>query len=175
MTFARRAMLAASASSFGDGKPIILVPHHLGSDLALLPLNIWLTALGYRPTTAGPFPGRQDLSVERTLSQLIGDVTERVGRKAVLITHSTGMPMALRAADTHRERVSDIVILQALHRPSMEDVRTHFISTSWSVLQTMTELSRLLGNIGIELIDVSTSGGPNAALGVGARAEDDQT
>ena len=85
------------------------------------------------------------------------------------------MPMALRAADTHRERVSDIVILQALHRPSMEDVRTHFISTSWSVLQTMTELSRLLGNIEIELIDVSTSGGPNAALGVGVRAEDDQT
>jgi len=38
----------ASRSRFGDGKPIILVPQYLGSDLGLLPLLIWLKALGYR-------------------------------------------------------------------------------------------------------------------------------
>jgi pimeloyl-ACP methyl ester carboxylesterase len=174
MTLARQAMVAAGASSFGDGKPIILVPQYLGGDLALLPLNIWLTALGYRPAMAGLSLNLQDSSVEQTLSQLIGDVTDRVGRKAVLITHSTGMPMALRAADTHRERVSDIVILQALHQPST-DVRIHFISTGWSVLNTMMELPRLLGNIGIELIDDSNLSGPSVAPHVGPLAEQDQT
>jgi len=174
ITLARRALVAGSASRFGDGKPIILVPQYLGSDLVLLPLTIWLKALGYRPTTAGLFLNLQDSSVERTLSQLISDITERVGRKAVLITHSTGMPLVLRAADAHSERVSDIVILEAPHRTSTNGVRIHFISTGWSVLHTMMELPRLLGNIGIELIDVSKFSEPNVALHVRAIAEEEQ-
>jgi predicted alpha/beta hydrolase family esterase len=44
---------------------------------------------------------------------LIADITDRVGRKAVLIAHSTGMPLVVRAAGVHRERVSDVVILGA--------------------------------------------------------------
>jgi pimeloyl-ACP methyl ester carboxylesterase len=175
MTLARQTLEAASASSFGDGKPIILVPQHLGSELALLPINIWLKALGYRPTMAGLSLNPRDSSVEQALSRLICEVTERVGRKAVLITHSTGMPIVLRAADTHRERVSDVVILQALHRPRTNDVRAHFISTGWSVLSTMMELPRVLGNIGIELIDVSTLSGPNVALHTDALGEEDRT
>jgi pimeloyl-ACP methyl ester carboxylesterase len=175
ITLARRALVAGSASRFGDGKPIILVPQYLGSDLVLLPLTIWLKALGYRPTTAGLFLNLQDSSVERALSQLISDVTERVGRKAVLITHSTGMPLVLRAADAHRERVSDIVILEAPRRTRTDDVRIHFISTGWSVLHTMMELPRLLGNIGIELIEGSKFSEPNVALDVDALAEEEQT
>jgi pimeloyl-ACP methyl ester carboxylesterase len=175
LTFARHTMAVGSASRFGDGKPIILVPQFLGSDLALLPLTIWLKALGYRPTTAGLLLNFQDSSVERTLSQLISDITERVGRKAVLITHSTGMPLVLRAAGAHRERVSDIVIFEAPHRPTTDDVRIHFISTGWSVLHTMMELPRLLGNIGIELIETSRLNEPDVALRVGARAEEEQT
>jgi len=161
LNFARQAMAVGSVSRFGDGKPIILVPQYLGSDLALLPLTIWLKALGYRPTTAGLFLNLQDSSVERTLSQLIGDITERVGRKAVLITHSTGMPLVLRAAGAHKERVSDIVILEAPHRSSTTDVRVHFITSGWSVLHTMIELPRLLGNIGIELIEASKLSEPD--------------
>jgi pimeloyl-ACP methyl ester carboxylesterase len=175
MTLVGQTLEAASASSFGDGKPIILVPQHLGSDLALLPICIWLKALGYRPTMASLSLNLRDSSVEHALSRLIGEVTQRVGRKAVLVTHSTGMPAVLRAADAHKERVSDVVILQVLHRPSTDDVRTHFISTGWSVMGTMMELLRVLGNIGIELIDVSTLGGPNVALHIDALGEEDRT
>jgi pimeloyl-ACP methyl ester carboxylesterase len=175
MTFAQQAMLAGSASRFGDGKPIILVPQYLGSDLALLPLTIWLKALGYRPTTAGLLLNLQDSVIERTLSQLIADITDRVGRKAVLITHSTGMPLVLRAAGAHRERVSDIVILEAPHRPTTDDVRIHFISTGWSVLHTMMDLPQLLRNIGIELIEVSKLSEPDVGLHVGVLTEEEQT
>jgi hypothetical protein len=121
----------------------------------LLPLATWLKALGYRPTTAGLFLNLQDSVVERTVSQLIGDITNRVGRKAVLIAHSTGMPLAVRAAGAQRERVSDIVILEALPKSIAVDVRIHFISSGWFMLHTLIELPRLLGSIGIELIEAS--------------------
>jgi pimeloyl-ACP methyl ester carboxylesterase len=174
MTLARQGVVGGAVSRFGDGKPIILVPNYLGSDLALLPLAMWLKTLGYRPTTAGLFLNLQDSVVERTLSQLISDITERVGRKAVLIAHSTGMPLVLRAAGAHKERVSDIVILAAPHRPIANDVRVHFISSGWSMLHTMMELPRLLGNIGIELVEVSKLSEPNVALSDDALAEGEE-
>jgi pimeloyl-ACP methyl ester carboxylesterase len=175
MTLVRQAMMSGSAPSFGDGKPIILVPHYLGSDLALLPLAIWLKALGYRPTTAGLLFNLQDSFVERKLTQLIGDITDRVGRKAVLFAHSTGMPLVLRAAGAHKERVSDIVILAAPHRPITNDVRIHFISSGRSMLHTMMELPRLLANIGIELIEVPELSEPDVVQHVDALAEGEET
>jgi hypothetical protein len=39
----------------------------------------------------------------------------------------------------------------------------------------MMELPRLLGNIGIELIETSRLNEPDVALRVGARAEEEQT
>jgi pimeloyl-ACP methyl ester carboxylesterase len=175
MTFARQAMAAASASRFGDGKPIIVVPQYLGSDLALLPLAIWLKALGYRPTTAGLLVNLQDSSVERTLARLIGDVTERVGRKAILITHSTAMPLVLRSARAGKGRVSDIIVVGASPRSGADEIRIHFIASGWSVLQTMMELPRLLRSIGIELIEVSKPAEPNIAPPVRSLAEEVRT
>ena len=32
---------------YGDGKPVVLVPGHLGGDVTLAPLSIWLHAIGY--------------------------------------------------------------------------------------------------------------------------------
>ena len=84
-------------------------------------------SLGYRPTTAGLFLHLQDSVVERTVSQLIADITDRVGRKAVLIAHSTGMPLVVRAAGVHRETVSDVVLLEAPHKLIADD----FGSTSF--------------------------------------------
>jgi pimeloyl-ACP methyl ester carboxylesterase len=171
MGLARQAMVTGSASRFGDGKPIILVPNYLGTDLALLPLAIWLKALGYRPTTAGLLLNLQDSIVEQTLAQLIGDITDRVGRKAVLVAHSTGTPLVLRLAGEHRERVSDIVLLGAPHRSTTEGIRIHFISSGWSMLYTMMELPRLLGNIGIELIAASKRTESNVALQINSLVE----
>jgi pimeloyl-ACP methyl ester carboxylesterase len=153
LTVAWQSVMVGSPSRFGDGKPIILVPRFLGSDLALVPLTIWLKELGYRPVTAGLFVNLEDSSGDLSISQSIRDITRRVGRKAVLVTHSTGMRRALRTAAAHREWISDVVVFEAPHRPDTHDVRTHFVSSGWSVLQGMIELRRLLRGIGVELIE----------------------
>lgn len=171
MNLARQGFVSGAVPRFGDGKPVILMPNYLGSDLALLPLALWLKTLGYRPTTAGLFVNLQDSVVERTLFELIGDITDRVGRKAVLVAHSTGLPLVLRAAGKRRERVSDIVILGTLQRPTIDDFRVHFLSSGWSMLHTMMELPRLLGNIGIELIEASRLSEPDATRHIDVFAE----
>jgi pimeloyl-ACP methyl ester carboxylesterase len=152
LTIARQSIVVGSASRFGDGKPIILVPGFLGSDLQLLMLSAWLRALGYRPITAGLLVNLQDEHSEQTLSHAIRDVTRRIGRKGILITHSSSLKWALRAAEAHQEFISDVVVFEASHRPNTEGPRTHFIASGWSILQGMAELPRLLRSIGIELI-----------------------
>src|SRR4029077_18475946 len=34
---------------YGDGKPVVLVPGHLGGDVTLAPLSLWLPPTVYRP------------------------------------------------------------------------------------------------------------------------------
>jgi pimeloyl-ACP methyl ester carboxylesterase len=159
----RRSIMVGSSSGFGDGKPIILVPRFLGSDLALAPLALWLSALGYRPVTAGLLVNLEDSSGDRSLSRAIRDITRRLGRKAVLITHSTGMARALRMAEMHKELISDVVVFEAPCSPNIEGVRTHCVSSGWSVLHGMSELPRLLRGIGIELIEEPGLSAPGAA------------
>jgi pimeloyl-ACP methyl ester carboxylesterase len=161
VNLARQSMIAASSSRFGDGKPIILIPPHLGGDLPLIPISIWLNALGYRPAMAGLVVNLSDGSSHRMLARLIHETTERLGRKAVLITHSTGMTAALRAAGAHSERISDVVVFEAPHQPSAPNgIRTHQISSRWSVLPILIELPRLLRAIDIELIQASGLSAP---------------
>jgi pimeloyl-ACP methyl ester carboxylesterase len=139
--------------SFGDGKPIvILAPHFVGSDLIILPFSIWLKALGYRPVTAGGPMRLDDSSGDRHLAQVITDVTQRVKRKAVLITHSSGMTRALRAAAAHQHSISDVIVFDAPHKPQSDGLRVHFVSSGWPLLHGMVELPRLLRSIGIELV-----------------------
>jgi pimeloyl-ACP methyl ester carboxylesterase len=155
MAIARQALM--SASRFGDGKPIILVPGFLGSDLALLPLSLWLEALGYRPVMADLFINLEGSHAENSLSRAIREATQRLGRKAVLITHSSVITGALRTAVAHRELISDVVIFEARHGPNVAGVRTHYLSSRWSFVHGIIELPRLLRNIGIELLEGSTS------------------
>jgi pimeloyl-ACP methyl ester carboxylesterase len=153
LTIARQSLLAGSSSHYGDGKPIILVPPYLVSDIAVQPLSLWLRALGYRPAAAGLALNLSDASSERALSHLIYELTARVGRKAVLVTHSSGLPLSLRAAERETERVSDIIVFAPLHRPNLtSDVRVHYLSVGWSVLPGMLKLRQLLRDIGIELL-----------------------
>jgi pimeloyl-ACP methyl ester carboxylesterase len=157
LTIARQSIMVGSASRFGDGKPIVLLPAFPGSDLALLPLSAWLKALGYRPVMMGLFTDLEDSHGQHSLSRAIRDVTGRVGRKAVLLTHSSGMTRALRAADAHREWISDVVIFEAPHRPKTQGLRTHFVSSGWSALHGIIELPQILRSIGIELIETPPS------------------
>ena len=154
LTIARQSMLVGDASRYGDGKPIVLVPPHLGSDLALMPLSAWLKALGYRPATAGLFLNLGDAPTDRALAKSIHDITARVGRKAVLVAHSTGHATALRAAEAQHDRVSDVVVFgaSAPAKPS-NGVRTHYVTSGLPTPHAMLELPQLLRTIGIELLN----------------------
>jgi pimeloyl-ACP methyl ester carboxylesterase len=152
-TIARQSMLVGDASRYGDGKPIVLVPPHLGSDLALMPLSAWLKALGYRPATAGLFLNLGDAPTDRALAKSIHDITARIGRKAVLVAHSTGHTAALRAAESQSDRVSDVIVFGASqHASPSNGVRTHYVTSGLPTPHAMLELPQLLRTIGIELL-----------------------
>jgi pimeloyl-ACP methyl ester carboxylesterase len=156
LTIARQSILVGGFSRYGDGKPIVLVPPHLGSDLALLPLLAWLRALGYRPATAGLFLNLGDPPTDRALAKSIHDITARVGRKAVLVAHSSGHAAALRAAEAESDRVSDVVVFGASppSKPS-NGLRMHYISSGLPTPHAMLELTQLLRTIGIELLETA--------------------
>lgn len=166
----RQSIMVGSASRFGDGKPLVLVPQPLGSNISLLPLSMWLKALGYRPVTAGHFFSMEDCSSDRSLARAIRDITQTVGRKAILIAHSSSMTQVLAAADNNRELVSDVIIFDARNRPTTDRLRVHFLQSGWPPLNGLVELPGLLRSIGIELIEgIGWTGKPrsNALLAEG--------
>jgi pimeloyl-ACP methyl ester carboxylesterase len=149
MTITRQSIYFGGKALFGDGKPIILVPE-FGSNLPFLMLSNWLKVLGYRPVTTGITVKVDDPSV----TELIRAITQRVGRKAVLVTPASGMRRASALAEFHKDRVSDIVVLNASNHPDMPaDIRSHFISSGWSLPLAMAKLPQVLRDIRIELID----------------------
>lgn len=151
MALVQQSMMVGSASRFGDGKPIILVTRFLGSDLVLFPFAIWLKALGYRPITASSSLHLEDPSSDDFLAQVIQSTAQRIGRKAVLITHAFGMMRALRIADLHKQWISDVIIIGPSYGLEARNVRTHVVS-SWPALHALTELPRVLRTIDLELI-----------------------
>ena len=146
-TMVRQTLMVGSASRFGDGKPIVLVPEPFAGDLALLPFSMWLKALGYRPVTAA------GVGSSRSLADEICEIAQRVGRKAVLVAHASSMTRVMGVAQANSEWVSDVIIFDPHHRPSTEGLRVHFLSTGWPPLYGMVELPRLLRRIGIELVE----------------------
>jgi hypothetical protein len=76
-----------------------------------------------------------------------------LGTAGVLWKLSTAQ--AQRNADQLAQLASVANILEAPPQSIADDVRIHFISSNWFMLQSMIELSRLLGSIGIELIEAS--------------------
>jgi pimeloyl-ACP methyl ester carboxylesterase len=149
MILARQSIYFGGKAQFGDGKPIILVSH-LDNNLSFILLSNWLKALGYRPALAGictPFD-------DQSIANLVRDTTHRIGRKAVLVAAASGMQFASAIAETHQDRVSDIVVLNSSPRTDAPvGVRSHFISSGCSLLFAMAALPQVLRNIGIELID----------------------
>jgi 3-oxoadipate enol-lactonase len=156
MTVARQSVYFGGKAQFGDGKPIILVPQ-FDSDLPFRLLSNWLKALGYRPVTTSLSAKFDDQSVD----DLIRGTTQRIGRKAVLVTSASGMQLASAIAETHRDRVSDVVVLDASHHPDVPSgVRAHFISSVWSLFPASATLPQVLRNIPIELIEAHGSAAP---------------
>jgi hypothetical protein len=149
MTVARQSVYFGGKAQFGDGKPIILLPQ-LGSHLPFLLLSSWLKMLGYRPVTTG-LPVSFD---DQLVTDLIRATTQRIGRKAVLVAPASGLQFASVIAETHKDRVSDIVVLNASHHPDMPlGIRTHFILSGWSLLLAIAALPQVLRDIRIELVE----------------------
>ena len=157
MTITRQSIYFGRTAQFGDGKPVILVPQ-LDSYLLFILLSNWLKVLGYRPMLTGISANFDD----RSIANLVRDTTRRIGRKAVLVAAASQMQLASAIAETHKDRVSDIVVLNSSPQPDLTvGVRAHFISSGWSPLLAMAALPQVLRNIGIELIDEPDSAAQN--------------
>lgn len=167
LSIIRRPIVSGSASRYGDGKPVILIPMLLGSDLALLPVSFWLKAIGYRPVLAGLLFNLGGSQGDRALSRAIRDTTDRIGRKAVLLAHYWGVTQALRMAALHPECISDVVIFAAPRKHATESVRAHYVSSSWSLMEGVVELPRILRGIGIELIEEAGTNTEDRMLNLG--------
>jgi len=154
MTIARQSIYFGSGTQFGDGKPIILFPE-LGSNLAFVFLANWLKALGYRPVTIYDTSNLDGQSI----ANQIRVISQRIGRKVVLVAPASVMPLVTRIGQAHEHWVSDIVVLNASYQARKpHDVRAHFISSGWSSFDAMATLPPVLRNIRIELIKAPNSG-----------------
>lgn len=151
MAIARQSIYFGGKAQFGDGKPILLIPD-MSSHLPFQALSNWLKALGYRPLTIGLSANAGD----RSVTDLVHAITQRVGRKAVLVIPASGFQRGSAIAETHRDRVSDIVVLNASQPPEIPPgIQSHFISSGWSLSLAMATLPRVLRTIRIELLDPS--------------------
>jgi hypothetical protein len=94
---------------YGDGKPVVLVPGHLGGDVTLAPLSMWLHAIGYRPAKSNILININDQSLDEPLAVASRGAARRIGRKAIMIAFDTGLRSALRVAEVERDYVSDVI------------------------------------------------------------------
>jgi pimeloyl-ACP methyl ester carboxylesterase len=162
MTVARQSAYFGGRAQFGDGKPIFLAPQ-FGSSFEFALLSNWLKALGYRPVTV-------DLSDGKSVADLVQKVTERLGRKAVLVAPASGVRVASAFAAIHRHLISDIVVLNASDHPGVPvGVRAHFITAGWSLALAIAALPPLLRKIQIELIEIAGSVAPETISHSGPR------
>jgi hypothetical protein len=118
---------------FGDGKPVVLVPGHLGGDVTLEPLSMWLHAVGYRPAQSNILININDRSLDEPLAAALRSAALRIGRKAVIIALDTGLRAALRVAEIERDFVSDVIALGLPGQlpPEPVGVRLHVIENAW--------------------------------------------
>jgi hypothetical protein len=161
---------------YGDGKPVVMVPGHLGSDVTLEPLSMWLHAIGYRPAKSNVLINVDDRLLDVALAVAVRDAAIRVGRKAVIVAFDTGLRAALRVAETELAFVSDVVglgpveplpaipagmhlhlIRSASKPPPSSDGNVHHVRGSRALLSVnpdaLRTLSTILRDIPIVLLD----------------------
>ncbi len=165
---------------FGDGKPIVLVPGHLGGDVTLEPLAMWLHAIGYRPARSNVLININDGSLDEPLTAAVRSAAQRIGRKAVIIALDTGLRAAIRVAEVERDFVSDVIALGLPDQmpPEPPGVRLHIVENAWRTSvaagqnvylvrgtrallsinpETLRIVSGILRNIPITLLDRDSS------------------
>src|ERR1700682_3000341 len=151
---------------YGDGKPVVLVPGHLGGDVTLAPLSMWLHAIGYRPAQSNLLINIHDQSVDRPLAAPSLGAALRIGRNAIMIAFDTGLRSALRVAEVQRDYVSDVIavgpsdpkpvlptgvrlhIIESARRASAApDQGVHFVQGSPALLYVNPAAWRVLAGI----------------------------
>jgi hypothetical protein len=151
---------------YGDGKPVVLVPGHLGGDVTLAPLSMWLHAIGYRPAKADILININDQSMDEPIALASRGAALRVGRKVIIIAFDTGARSALRVTEVERDYVSDVIavvpsypmpvvptgvrlhIIESARRASVApDQGVHFVPGSRALLYVNPEAWRVLAGI----------------------------
>jgi pimeloyl-ACP methyl ester carboxylesterase len=114
---------------YGDGKPVLLVPGHLAGDATLVPLAMWLRAIGYRPTQLDVPINWDDRLLDKSLAAALPNAARHIGRKAIIIAFGTGTRTALRVAALDPHHVSDVISLGLPDRlPAIpEGLRLHVV------------------------------------------------
>ena len=99
------------------------------AELTLVPLAMWLRAIGYRPTQLDVPINWDDRLLDKSLAVALPDVARRVGRKAVIIAFGTGVRTALRVAAVEQDHVSDVIALGLPDQlpPIPQGVRLHVV------------------------------------------------
>jgi hypothetical protein len=117
---------------YGDGKPVMLVPGHLGGDATLAPLSMWLHAIGYRPAKADILININDQSMDEPIAVASRGAALRVGRKVIIIAFDTGARSALRVTEVERDYVSDVIaVVPSYPMPVVPTgVRLHIIESA---------------------------------------------
>lgn len=117
---------------FGDGKPVLLVPGHLGGTATLTPLSLWLRAIGYRPVTPRIGINTNDRHLDEPVAVALRAASRSIGRKAVIVAFDTGVRAALRVAAADHKHVSDLVALGLPDEfpPKPAELRLHVIETA---------------------------------------------
>jgi hypothetical protein len=133
---------------YGDGKPLLLVPGHLAGDATLLPLAMWLRAIGYRPTQLGVPINWDDRLLDNSLAAALPDAARGIGRKAVIVAFGTGVRTALRVAALDQDHVSDVIALGLPDQlpPIPKGVRLHAVGRTSSQSNTQGELRIVEGS-----------------------------
>lgn len=118
----------------GDGHPVLLLPGFLASDLSTRLLRRFLRDLGYwaHRWNLGRNLGVQG-DLEERMSQRLGEVFDRHGRRASLIGWSLGGVYARVLANREPARVRSVISLGA---PFAEDVKAN---NSWRLYEWITD------------------------------------
>lgn len=115
LEFASLGLLIRSLSNApkGDGRPVLLVPGYLASDISMRPLGAFLSHLGYRVyyTEMGRNMGKVNTDMMRLGARTESIYTQLDGHKVTLIGWSLGGVITREAARLFPKSVREVITL----------------------------------------------------------------
>jgi triacylglycerol lipase len=133
----------------GRGRPVLLIPGFLASDLSLQVMRDWLRRCGYEAELPGILCNidYSEVVVRRLLLRLV-DMYAWHGRKVTLIGHSRGGMLAMVLANRHPQMVRQVVCLGS---PLADPFDVHPLTVAAVRLAQVFNLVRHRATAGVEL------------------------